>query len=253
MDYRRKWCEKIGLGFVLPTNVSQLSQPKPADRFKESSMKLVNLRGIKWSGRMDLNHRPPGPEEGGIKHLSAASGVAYGTPRPFTLLLKWTEVGRKRAAQTTSAMDADRLLIVQFLTALTGRLREQEFETRFAGVAKRWIFDASQVGMPGVLACLCRIAVIHRPRFLISAAYLLPLTAAFLVIAVAALAFRASNRRGYGPFVCGLIAGSFVLAGKFAWSSNLTTYSALGLLVIASVWNAWPFREAATCPGCQKV
>ena len=50
VDYRRKWCEKIGLGFVLPTNVSQLSQPKPADRFKESSMKLVNLRGIKWSG-----------------------------------------------------------------------------------------------------------------------------------------------------------------------------------------------------------
>jgi hypothetical protein len=25
-------------------------------------MKLLNLRGIKWSGRMDLNHRPPGPE-----------------------------------------------------------------------------------------------------------------------------------------------------------------------------------------------
>jgi integrase len=29
VKYRRKWCEKIGLGFVLPTNVSQLSQPKP--------------------------------------------------------------------------------------------------------------------------------------------------------------------------------------------------------------------------------
>jgi hypothetical protein len=28
----RKWCEKIGLGFVLRTNVSQLSQPKPAAR-----------------------------------------------------------------------------------------------------------------------------------------------------------------------------------------------------------------------------
>jgi len=28
------------------------------DRFKESSMKLLNL----WSGRVDLNHRPPGPE-----------------------------------------------------------------------------------------------------------------------------------------------------------------------------------------------
>jgi DNA-binding transcriptional regulator YdaS (Cro superfamily) len=29
-----------------------------SDRFKESSMKLLNL----WSGRVDLNHRPPGPE-----------------------------------------------------------------------------------------------------------------------------------------------------------------------------------------------
>jgi hypothetical protein len=25
-------------------------------------MKLLNLSGIKWSGRVDLNHRPPGPE-----------------------------------------------------------------------------------------------------------------------------------------------------------------------------------------------
>ena len=30
VKYRREWCEKIGLGFVLPTNVSQLSQPKRA-------------------------------------------------------------------------------------------------------------------------------------------------------------------------------------------------------------------------------
>src|ERR1700747_2464945 len=58
--------------------------------------KLLYLKD--WSGRMDLNHRPPGPEEGGRKHLSAASGVAYRTARPFTLLLKWTEVGRKRFA-----------------------------------------------------------------------------------------------------------------------------------------------------------
>jgi len=28
VKYRRNWCEKIGLGFILPTNVSQLSQRK---------------------------------------------------------------------------------------------------------------------------------------------------------------------------------------------------------------------------------
>jgi hypothetical protein len=88
--------------------------------------------------------------------------------------------------------------------------------------------------------------------FLISTAYLLPLTAAFLLLAVAALAFRANKRRGYGPFVLGLVAGSAVLLGKFAWESKLTMYSALGLLLVASLWNAWPLRdsEAATYPEC---
>ena len=88
--------------------------------------------------------------------------------------------------------------------------------------------------------------------FLISTAYLLPLTAAFLFLVVAALVFRANKRRGYGPFVLGLVAGSAVLLGKFAWESKLTMYSALGLLIVASLWNAWPLRdrEAATCPEC---
>lgn len=89
--------------------------------------------------------------------------------------------------------------------------------------------------------------------FLISTAYLLPLTAAFLVIAVAALAFRASKRRGYGPFVLGVVAGSAVLFGKFAWESKVTMYTALGLLVVASLWNAWPTREAAICSECQRA
>lgn len=90
--------------------------------------------------------------------------------------------------------------------------------------------------------------------FLISTVYLLPLTAVFLFLAVAGLCFRANKRRGYGPFVVGLVAGSAVLLGKFAWESRLTLYSALGLLVIASLWNAWPLREgeAATCSDCQK-
>lgn len=74
--------------------------------------------------------------------------------------------------------------------------------------------------------------------FLISAAYLLPLTAAFLLLAVAALAFRANKRRGCRPFVLGVIAGIAVLFGKFAWESKFTMYSALGLLVVASLWNA---------------
>ena len=89
--------------------------------------------------------------------------------------------------------------------------------------------------------------------FLISTTYLLPLTAGFLFLAVAALLFRANKRRGYGPFVLGLVAGSAVLWGKFAWESKLTMYSALGLLVVASLWNAWPVRETAPCPECRRA
>jgi mercuric ion transport protein len=84
--------------------------------------------------------------------------------------------------------------------------------------------------------------------FLISTKYLLPLTIAFLVIALGALAFRAKNRQGYGPFVLGLIAAIGVLVGKFDWDSNPALYGAVVLLVVASLWNAWPHRvTSASC------
>jgi len=71
---------------------------------------------------------------------------------------------------------------------------------------------------------------------------------------LAALVFRAIKRWGYGPFVLGFLAGTAVLLVKFALESNLIVYTALGLLVIASLWNAWPLAdragEAATCPAC---
>lgn len=76
--------------------------------------------------------------------------------------------------------------------------------------------------------------------FLISIKYLLPLTAAFLILAVGALALRAKTRQGYGPFVVGLVAAVGALVGKFEWESNPTLYGAVGLLVVASLWNAWP-------------
>jgi len=92
--------------------------------------------------------------------------------------------------------------------------------------------------------------------FLISTAYLLPLTVAFLILALAALAVRANERRGYGPFILGLVPGGGVLLGKFAFESNLIVYAGLGLLVIASLWNAWPASgmavQAATYPECPK-
>jgi len=89
--------------------------------------------------------------------------------------------------------------------------------------------------------------------FLLKTAYLFPLTAAFLVLAAGALAFRAQARRGYGPFAMGLVAACVVLVGKFVFESNAAMYSGIGLLVAASVWNTWPKwnkQSVGSCPKC---
>ncbi len=92
--------------------------------------------------------------------------------------------------------------------------------------------------------------------FLISVRYVLPLTVAFLVLALAAMLFRARDRRGYGPFRLAVLAASGVLLGKFSWDSRATVYGAIGLLVVASLWNTWPRREtsndATACSHCHK-
>jgi hypothetical protein len=85
--------------------------------------------------------------------------------------------------------------------------------------------------------------------FLISAKYLLPLTAAFLAITAFALGFRASRRHGYGPFSVGLLAAAVILTGKFYFDAEQATYAGVGILVAASVWNSWP-RHAAAVPSC---
>ncbi len=91
--------------------------------------------------------------------------------------------------------------------------------------------------------------------FLVSAAYLLPLTSGFLVIALGAMAFKANSRHGYGPFLLGLLAATAVLLAKFRWESSPTKYGGVGLLVIASLWSAWPIRgvsrQADICDHCE--
>jgi len=92
--------------------------------------------------------------------------------------------------------------------------------------------------------------------FLISTVYLLPMTVALLSLALGAIAFRAKQRNGYGPFLLGLVAVTAVLLGKFVWESKPTMFGAFGLLVAASLWNAWPRHappgEVAICLGCER-
>jgi hypothetical protein len=81
-------------------------------------------------------------------------------------------------------------------------------------------------------------------------AYLMPLTAAFLLVAVAGLGFRARNRRGYRPMLLGLTASSVILFGKFSSDSRAVMYAGLSMLIAASLWNTWPIRSAPQCPQC---
>ena len=78
-------------------------------------------------------------------------------------------------------------------------------------------------------------------------AYLLPLTVLALVLALAALGFRA-RRRGYGPFVVGIVAAFTLVVGKFVFDSNVAVYGAVAALVGASLWNSWPTKPTTGVP-----
>ncbi|MBM3733950.1 MAG: MerC family mercury resistance protein [Acidimicrobiia bacterium] len=67
--------------------------------------------------------------------------------------------------------------------------------------------------------------------------YLLPLTGAFLTIAVLALAYGAPTRRGYGPFALGVVGATIVMIGKFGFDSDPAMWVGLCILVATSLWN----------------
>lgn len=87
--------------------------------------------------------------------------------------------------------------------------------------------------------------------FLVRTEFLLPLTAIFLAVVLIGLAFRARTRRGYVPFLLGVVGAVVVLAGKFALESSFLFYAGLGLLVGASLWNTWPRRKSKTASCCE--
>lgn len=89
--------------------------------------------------------------------------------------------------------------------------------------------------------------------FLMNDAWLLPLTSAFLILALGALGYRAGSRRGYGPLALGAIAATCVLLGRFALASEAVTYGGALALVGASLWNSWPRRIETACPECDEA
>ncbi len=128
-----------------------------------------------------------------------------------------------------------------------------------AGPAKQVWFTIPGIGvalLPKLLCPLCwpfyaGIVSSVGLGFLIGTTYLLSITCAFLILTLAILGFRATQRRGFGPFLIGFVGSAAVLIGKFYLDSSPMTYGGVGLLVVASVWNAWPRRlEPAGCPSC---
>jgi hypothetical protein len=83
--------------------------------------------------------------------------------------------------------------------------------------------------------------------FLISTKYLLPLTIAFLILTLGALAYLAKQRRGYGPSVLGIVGAAAVLIGKFNLESNPVTFTGIAVLVVASAWNMCPPPTVESC------
>jgi hypothetical protein len=91
--------------------------------------------------------------------------------------------------------------------------------------------------------------------FLLSARYLLAITALLLAAAVGGIAFGARRRRRYGPLFLGLTASGIVLAGKFYYDSEIAVYLGIAGLVFASLWNARhaPTGTRAPCPTCVPI
>jgi hypothetical protein len=118
-----------------------------------------------------------------------------------------------------------------------------------------WHCDVAlaQGDMSCLLARVCGAAFILGPELrAASTAHLLPITTAFLLVAVAALGFRARQRRGYRPMLLGMVASAVVLFGKFSLDSSAVMYVGLIVINTASVWNSWPRgeRQQVLCPQC---
>jgi hypothetical protein len=70
-----------------------------------------------------------------------------------------------------------------------------------------------------------------------------PLGLLFLALALGSLAYGARERRGYAPLGLGTLAAGELLAGELALERESVAIAGVGLLIAASLWNAWPRRK----------
>lgn len=81
--------------------------------------------------------------------------------------------------------------------------------------------------------------------------YLLPLTAAFLVVAVSVLALQSRRRGNVHSLLLGITASALVLIGKFHFESDWMTIGGIALLVAAVLFGSrMKSSSTAACPAC---
>lgn len=111
--------------------------------------------------------------------------------------------------------------------------------------------------MPKVLCSLCwppcaGVLSAAGLTFLMEDRWLLPISVLALGAAVAALAWRARSRRGYGPLALGALAAGGIVGGKFVLDSTSVVYAGVAVLVAACAWNAWPrLVVEPSCSACR--
>lgn len=196
---------------------------------------------------------------------SAAHVRGFGSP---TILVDGVDVGGLAAG----AEDCCRVYegggapSVEVIAAVLGRADQREVvaeEQATTPPRNRWkstVAVLPGIGialMPKVVCPLCwpayaGILSAAGLTFLMEDRWLLPISAIFLLAALAALAWRAGSRRGYGPLGLGAVSAGTILVGKFALDSTVTVYVGIAALVLACVWNAWPRRTVEpSCSACR--
>jgi hypothetical protein len=84
-------------------------------------------------------------------------------------------------------------------------------------------------------------------------AWLPPVTAVWLALTIALLAFRAGRLRKYGPLALATAAGLSVFAGRFIIENHFILYAGIAALLVAAVWSSWSRTSAGptSCSQCE--
>lgn len=134
------------------------------------------------------------------------------------------------------------------------RFGERQVSRRFAsdarslssGLASAGALSVSVVSCPACWPAYVGLMSSLGLGFVTQTPVLLPVTLPLLVASLAAPAYRAQRRRGFGPLLLGTLGAVVVVLGRVGLQSDLIVFSGAALLLAASVWNAWPPPRCAT-------